>query len=383
MPPRLYCLDVARGLAAFSVVLWHWQHFFYSGPGTLSAEFQRESQPLYDVLAPFYNHGGGDAVSFFFMLSGFVLFWLYGEKIKNGSCSLKSFWLARFSRLYPLHFLTLILVLVLQLVYMGGHHAYFVYPYNDSFHFGLNLILGSHWGFEQGYSFNAPIWSVSVEIGLYAAFFLAVVTGRSSWRYLLAYIIILVLTRRFGFVISRWHGPLETFFLGGLTFYGLQFYLRHALRSRFTDLILITVPIVTWVLIAIGDSVSAIVLTRYSLLIRVVFPATIVGLVLLELVVKAPFSRMKWIGDCTYSSYLLHFPLQLLFALVAPLVFSDTQKAFYSTSILLLFFLVLIPLSLITFHFFEVPLQKYIRGVGKKFLKVEQVGAGNGDKRRA
>ncbi|MDF7795325.1 hypothetical protein [Pseudomonas syringae] len=26
---RLYTLDVLRGVAALSVVFWHWQHFFY------------------------------------------------------------------------------------------------------------------------------------------------------------------------------------------------------------------------------------------------------------------------------------------------------------------------------------------------------------------
>ena len=27
LPNRLYNLDVARGIASLSVVLWHWQHF--------------------------------------------------------------------------------------------------------------------------------------------------------------------------------------------------------------------------------------------------------------------------------------------------------------------------------------------------------------------
>ena len=382
MPTRLYCLDVARGLAAFSVILWHWQHFFYSAPGTLSAEFQRESQPLYEVLYPFYNHGGRYAVSFFFILSGFIFFWLYGDKIKLRIFSLKSFCLARFSRLYPLHFLSLLIVLALQSLYKEEYQDYFVYPFNDSFHFGLNLIFGSHWGFEKGLSFNAPIWSVSVEIGLYAVFFLVVATKRSSWIYLVAFIVILFLSRRFGLSI-RWQGPLATFFLGGLTFYGLQFYLNNDWRSRFTDLLLITFPIAGWVLLAVSNSIIVVALTRYSLLIPIVFPSTIFGLVLFELVVNVPFSKVKWIGDCTYSSYLLHFPLQLLFALAVPHYFPEVEEAFYSTWMLLLFILLLIPLSLISFNFFEVPLQNYTRQVGKRLLKIEQVGADNGDKCRA
>lgn len=371
MPNRLYCLDVARGLAAFSVVLWHWQHFFYASPSTQSPEFSRESQPLYDILSPFYNYGG-NAVFFFFMLSGFVFFWLYGQTGSKRSYSFKSFALARFSRLYPLHFLTLLLVFLLQYIYMEAHQEYFVYPCNDAFHFGLHSIFGSHWGFEQGHSFNAPIWSVSIEIGLYAVFFVAVATGRSSSRYLATYIVILYLLPKFGYTIGRWRSPLETFFTGGLVLYGLQFYLKHKWRNHLTDLTLIAFPIAGWTLMSLSEAFSTIVLNRYFLLSRLIFPTTIVGLVLLELIVKVPFYKLKWIGNCTYSSYLLHFPLQLLFAILASQFFLDPKKIFYSTSILVLFTLILTILSLITFNFFEVPMQNFIRKLGRGLVKGEQ-----------
>ena len=257
------------------------------------------------------------------------------------------------------------------------HHEYFVYPFNDLYHFGLNLIFGSHWGFQKGSSFNARVWSVSIEIGLYAIFFLAMVNKRASWKYLLFYIAVLVFSQKFGIFLHSWNRPLENFFPGGLTFYMLYFYLGCKWKNRFTDIALILLPIVSCLLIAISDSASAIVLNRYSLLIRFVFPATIVGLIMLELVVKAPFYRVKWIGDCTYSSYLLHFPLQILFILVAPSVISNVEGAFYSTWMFLVYFLILIPLSLFTFHFFEVPAQNYIRRLGKRLLKVEPVGIGN------
>lgn len=369
MPLRLNCLDVARGFAAFSVVLWHWQHFFYSGSGTQSPEFRRELQPLYEILSPFYNYGA-NAVPFFFILSGFVFFWLYGKSGRKRSYSLKSFVLARFSRLYPLHFLTLLLVLLLQYIYMEEHQDYFVYPFNDAFHFGLNLIFGSHWGFEQGHSFNAPIWSVSVEIGLYAVFFVAVLTKRSSFIYLVIFIVILYLIPKFGYSIGPWRSALENFFTGGLTFYCIQFYLKLEWRNYLTDMMLIIFPITAWTLMSQSDSFSTIVLNRYSLLSRLIFPSTIVGLVLLELTVKVPFSKLRRIGDCTYSSYLLHFPLQLLFAILAS-QFSCSEQLFYSTSILVLFSLMLFLLSLFTFHFFEVPAQNFIRKVGKRFLKLE------------
>jgi len=104
-PKQLYALDVSRGIAALAVVVWHWQHFAYK-KGSLSQEFIRESQPLYDLLRLFYEKGGL-GVQYFFLLSGFIFFWLYSAPIKNNQITAWEFGIHRFSRLYPLHFITL------------------------------------------------------------------------------------------------------------------------------------------------------------------------------------------------------------------------------------------------------------------------------------
>src|SRR5689334_2865438 len=46
---RYIALDVARGIAALVVVLWHWQHFWFGADG-LRAGFVRSAQPFYDEL---------------------------------------------------------------------------------------------------------------------------------------------------------------------------------------------------------------------------------------------------------------------------------------------------------------------------------------------
>ena len=48
-PSHLYALDFSRGVAALSVVLWHWQHFA-SISFDESFKFIKESQPLYGLL---------------------------------------------------------------------------------------------------------------------------------------------------------------------------------------------------------------------------------------------------------------------------------------------------------------------------------------------
>ncbi|WP_217537852.1 acyltransferase family protein, partial [Stenotrophomonas sp. GbtcB23] len=103
IPARFHSLDVIRGVAALVVVVWHWQHFLLGGTGELA--FRQTDQPFYAQLSMFY-HWGWLAVDFFFSLSGFVFFWLYGEAVATRGVDGWRFFVARFSRLYPLHLVT-------------------------------------------------------------------------------------------------------------------------------------------------------------------------------------------------------------------------------------------------------------------------------------
>jgi peptidoglycan/LPS O-acetylase OafA/YrhL len=70
--------------------------------------------------------------------------------------------------------------------------------------------------------------------------------------------------------------------------------------------------------------------------------------------------RFAVLGDISYSTYLLHFPLQMLFLLAASgLGLSAT--VFSSPLALLLFFLMLIPASLWSHYRFERPMQSFLR----------------------
>ncbi|WWL43599.1 hypothetical protein V5O39_17130 [Pseudomonas parakoreensis] len=84
----------------------------------------------------------------------------------------------RFSRIYPLHLLTFLAVALLQKIYSAHTGNAFVYPFNDAWHALLNVFLAPAWGLEQGWSFNGPAWSISVEVLLYAGFSCCGVTRR-------------------------------------------------------------------------------------------------------------------------------------------------------------------------------------------------------------
>jgi peptidoglycan/LPS O-acetylase OafA/YrhL len=92
------------------------------------------------------------------------------------------------------------------------------------------------------------------------------------------------------------------------------------------------------------------------------FPLTILSLALLEHWRGTLGRRLAIVGDISYSSYMLHFPLQLAFALAAAR-WSIDSAVFYSPYMLLFFFAVLIALSAASHRFFELPLQRRLRSL--------------------
>ena len=108
---RFYALDALRGLAALGVVLFHYRMF-------------DAGRPLEKTFL-FIHVYGWMMVDVFFCISGFIFFWKYGELIYQKSIGFKKFALLRLSRLYPLHLLTLLLVVGGQLLVHLAEGNYF------------------------------------------------------------------------------------------------------------------------------------------------------------------------------------------------------------------------------------------------------------------
>jgi peptidoglycan/LPS O-acetylase OafA/YrhL len=364
IPERFYSLDVLRGVGALSVVLWHWQHFFAPlNPRGVPPDLER--LPFFPYLSFFYRHGF-TAVELFFCLSGFVFFWLYGAAVGRREISFGRFAMLRLSRLYPLHIATLLFVAVAQQVYWTLTQRYFVYQGNDLYHFILNLLFVSSWGFQTAYSFNAPIWSVSVEIFLYGVFFVLCRQIRPRIPG------ILLAIGAGGFLLGRLQ-PLGLgvvfFYLGGLSFVVYKTIIGGAaawLAGRLVPLL--TLACWAGAVWAAGHApqIELVPALRYfgtdifGIAIYLLFPLTVLSLALLETRRGSLGRRAAFIGDLTYSSYLLHFPLQLVLA-TAVTMLSIPPEVFYSRRLFLGFAVVLLAASWACFHWFEIPVQRWIR----------------------
>ena len=359
---RLTALDALRGVAALAVVAWHWQHFF-SISGRWQPGWTHSLQPFFWLLKPLYVQGWA-AVDLFFALSGFVFFWLYSESIAQRRVSAASFAQARFSRLYPLQVLTLLLAATLQSIYFARVGTFFIYQDNDWRHFILHLLMVQNWWPNMAQSFDGPSWSVSIEILLYLLFFSACRLGlKAGWPSL----VVAVAGAPLMWFDEHICRGVIGFFMGGVAF-ALW---RHAVARGQAAMLLrvsATLAIAGWTflvaliysdsgLLSGGETNSAFLYAFDYLL----CPATILSLALFESVSGIKFERLAFLGDISYSTYMLHFPLQLCVVLLA-LRFGLAPSFFMQGWVMLAFLGTLIVLAAWSYRYFEKPMQDLLRG---------------------
>lgn len=116
---HLPALTGIRFFAIFHIFLFHlWSIYDMDKPEgfeRLIASFDG----LPEVVVTFLSHGWM-STSFFFLLSGFILSYLYWSPDGSLATDKKRFWLMRLSRLYPIHIIALLITVPLTLPMLLG-----------------------------------------------------------------------------------------------------------------------------------------------------------------------------------------------------------------------------------------------------------------------
>ncbi|EEV7017300.1 acyltransferase [Escherichia coli] len=344
---RIYTLDVLRGFAALSVVLWHWQHFFMKNNAASGIIINR--QPFYEFFFVFY-HYGLYAVELFFVISGFIFFYLYADNIHSNKTSAKTFIVNRVSRLYPLYIFTFAVVAILQIIFFKSHNYFFVYPMNDIYHAILNLLMIQSWGFERGWSFNAPTWSVSIEVLMYMIFFiLCKFTSKTTF--------ISILIVALSYYFFKINNPIMigafSFFIGGLTYKITIAFIKNIGTKSFFIFACVFL-LISWGVIFILQVADIFSIILFG------FTSIIFFLVSISAMRNDFGKKIEWLGDISYSSYLLHFPLQIIAVYLADRI-GYGRDLFYSPNVFILFMLTLMAISYMSYIFIEKPSQQFIR----------------------
>jgi peptidoglycan/LPS O-acetylase OafA/YrhL len=322
---------------------------------------------------------GPQMVSFFFVLSGFVMAFAHYEK----PLTLKPYYLARAARILPLYFLALIL---LWLVYMTMD----VTP--DPLGLLLNFTLLQAWYPPLALSMNSPGWSLSIEAFFYIIFpFLLVLATRSNGRtptlFMAAFLLWLgtqvvlssvmsadfysvpdSLARKFVHYLPLSH--LCSFVLGVVG--GIWF--RRS-SPRIDSAWLSTVLII----LAVGMLVFA--LENQRLIYRTVgfkpaFRASFLSPLYLFVILAVAVSHgplvkllslrpLVFLGEISYGVYILQFPVYMIFYTYIGDHLELSESAYF-----MVYFALLLLVSAVCYVFFEKPANTYCRFVLPGQLKM-------------
>lgn len=138
---------------------------FFAALAVLSSHLWllQETPNLLRPLATHVFHEGYAGVSFFFILSGYILSHTYQQKLRDGAVSRSKYLLLRLARIYPLHLATALPFAIYLLAKA---------PLANLPVIGANLLLLQSWAPIRDiyFSLNAPSWSLSDEQFFYVAF---------------------------------------------------------------------------------------------------------------------------------------------------------------------------------------------------------------------
>ncbi|WP_461042405.1 acyltransferase family protein [Spirosoma harenae] len=352
---RLYYLDVLRGIASITVAcFFHYEH--------LSEKFQSNSighiPPLYSFpLFKLFFDKGDLMVDVFFVLSGIVFTYTYWETIQSRKISAFDFFIRRFSRLYPIHLLTLLVTTCIIYLFFQSFKSYPIYQNNDIFHFILNLLFLQHGFFDKGYSFNGPAWSLSIEALMYILFFI-----QAKYIKLIPSSILLVFLGIVFFLSPHHSNFLVNIDVGrGLIGFFSGCLLYEMILKRPSDIYLT-------IILPVAGLLYIIYAIWFSERIKVAHNFQLVGI----LIVIIPYlhhsefirrhSKIRWLvilGDISLSVYLIHAPIQMLILFYFRLTGATIH---YDNPLLFLFYCsCVISAGYLLHYYFEKPAQKQIR----------------------
>ncbi|TAF45005.1 MAG: acyltransferase [Sphingobacteriales bacterium] len=351
---RIQQLTFTRFIASISIVFYHY------GINIFPFNFE-----FFNTIIKKANIG----VSFFFILSGFVMIVAYNSKI---DINFADFIKRRLARIYPIYAFSIILLLfyfiIIQLFFKTEASEI------DFKGLILNTFLIQSWYPKYALSFNTPGWSLSVEMFFYTSFpllytylykrySLKIITFSIILIYIISQVLLhILLFSNFNHINSidrhnlLFYFPLmhfNEFLIGNLT--GMIFINLKNFKNKNYDLLIIGLLILLIILLKITTVVNF-----HNGMLAIIFVPLILFIsgnngVLTKLFSLKP---LVFLGEISFGMYILQKPL-FFWA-------NGVFKYFNITNVTFIFYIYLISLisfSALSYTYLETPVRKLINKI--------------------
>ncbi|MDJ1484439.1 acyltransferase [Cytophagaceae bacterium YF14B1] len=334
-------LTFTRFLAAISIVIYHYGLSIFPFSQTII-------KPIFESA----NLG----VSYFFLLSGFILTIVYYDK---ATINIKEFWIARFARIYPVYLFSLFLILIPK-VYASGMGVLL-----STRMFTHTLLLQS-WYPPYTMKWNYPAWSLSVEVFFYFIFPFFIFFAR-KWRLkklVLSSSLLWIASMTAYYILSK-KDPLSSNLFTLINFSPI-FHLATFIVGITTGRIYKEIKPLTNEIIIQSILFFAILLFLICIYLKATFiPGIFIPLFSLIILTlswsKAGLSALLstplfvLLGEISFSIYILQEPVRILYNLIFGEFIVSSIVHFY------MYVVVLIGSSFICYRFIEIPMRNKIR----------------------
>lgn len=355
-------LTSMRGIAAVWVMLFHIDvSLFYRGFGALLPRDQ----------TGFFSKGYL-WVDFFFLLSGFVIAYVYSQTLTQAprTQAIKHYLWARFSRIYPLHLFTLlVLVIIAPIVAVcipavvdGSWTTYFAWSALPS-----NLLLTQSMNQHVYLSWNMVSWSIGAEWWTYIVSIPALIFLRersllliSVWALLSAIglVVLVYLLPEKNLDITFNYGFWRCFFEFNIGIVLFHLFAKEKMKGWLSQ---------DWLVAVLLVAIAFIFHMRWNdLLIVPCFSALILALAYNKGIANNLLNTavLQYLGKISYSIYMVHCLWFMVFWFSLPQLkawgfteFSCFERLVYCFS----FIVLSLASSHFTYHFIEVRAQQKLR----------------------
>jgi peptidoglycan/LPS O-acetylase OafA/YrhL len=342
-------LTFTRFVAAAAVIVFHYG----------KSAFPFQTGFLHDLAQE-----SGITVSYFFFLSGFLLYIVYSQH----EFSRRNFFVARAGRIMPLYFLGFISTLFIILMLQGGR------PWGSAI-IAQGLFLQA-WIPGMALTINYPAWSVSVEVFFYLMFPLLLVLSRKAGmrNFIILAIVFWIVSIGQNMLVQHlvydpsstkagdfimyfpvWH--LNTFVSGiacGMIFLSW----RNKITTK-GPLPLLTMIIGLAGIILILTTENPIKHLMHLGMLAPLYAMVVLGIAFDKTIVARIMSLklLQFLGEISYGVYILQCPVWFLWQYAA----AGTGFDLAGTTGFYLCFASLVAVSALSYQFFEKPARQYIR----------------------